>query len=341
MPIEFRCSSCNKPLRVPETAVGKRAKCPGCQQTVTVPEASTIRRPPAGTPQQPAGSPPPVGVPPVGARSGLGRNPSPGTPQAGAAQGGNPYAAPTIAATPRGDQLTNQGTGRLEAGRAVSVAWALFKEHAGVLIGSFVVIMAASLVIQTIQQVVQTGALLAFGPPARGGGLNGAQLTALMVTALLFFVISQVVQIYLTTGLINLQLRIARGQQVSFGTLFSGGRWFLKTFLTSMLLGIVIFLGLIAFIVPGVYLALRYWTCLHFIVDKDCGVMESLKLASAASRGNMGGSFLLFLIGMGLVILGFIMLCFGIIVTAPVCFLSLTISYLMMTAQRFKEKSRV
>ncbi len=38
MLIEFECVSCGKPLAVPETAAGRRARCPVCRTTLSVPE---------------------------------------------------------------------------------------------------------------------------------------------------------------------------------------------------------------------------------------------------------------------------------------------------------------
>ena len=38
MPITMNCSSCGKTLSVPDTAAGKKAKCPACGQIMTVPE---------------------------------------------------------------------------------------------------------------------------------------------------------------------------------------------------------------------------------------------------------------------------------------------------------------
>lgn len=40
MLIEFECISCGKPLAVPETAAGRRARCPNCRTTLSVPESS-------------------------------------------------------------------------------------------------------------------------------------------------------------------------------------------------------------------------------------------------------------------------------------------------------------
>ncbi|WP_425617064.1 YIP1 family protein [Anatilimnocola sp. NA78] len=41
MPIEFSCSQCSRPLRVPDASAGKMARCPGCQAINKIPDASS------------------------------------------------------------------------------------------------------------------------------------------------------------------------------------------------------------------------------------------------------------------------------------------------------------
>lgn len=312
MPIEFHCSSCNKILSVPETASGKQARCPDCEQIVTVPTASATKLPPkpAETPSSIFGE--------------FGENPYAKAPEASS----NPYASPAVDPTPQVTESKSIGNGKLEATRAVSIAWTLFKEHAGVLIGSLILIGVAGEVVRYLQEISQTVALHG------GAGMPQGVRTAFVIfIVVVFYLIGQAVQTFLTTGLTNIQLHIARGQRVDFGMLFSGSRWFLKAFLASLLFGIMVLVGTIALVVPGVYLALKYWSYLHFIVDRDCEVMESFKLAGEASNGNMGETLLLVLIGIGLIILGLLMCLVGILVTTPVLTLSYTIAYLMMTGQ--------
>jgi len=50
MPIEFSCSQCDKPLRVPDSSAGKKAKCPACGALMPVPLSST----PVAAPSKPA-----------------------------------------------------------------------------------------------------------------------------------------------------------------------------------------------------------------------------------------------------------------------------------------------
>lgn len=56
MPIEVYCDSCQKKLRVPDTAAGKRIKCPKCQGVISVPAATSAPAPTptVATPSKPA-----------------------------------------------------------------------------------------------------------------------------------------------------------------------------------------------------------------------------------------------------------------------------------------------
>ena len=66
MPVEFRCTQCNRLLRTQDETAGKKAKCPECGAILTIPamgaspEATT---PPAG-PAPPLPTPPPPGAAP-------------------------------------------------------------------------------------------------------------------------------------------------------------------------------------------------------------------------------------------------------------------------------------
>ena len=45
MPIEFHCPGCKKQLRVPDSAAGKKAKCPSCEMVCAIPSAGTQQPP--------------------------------------------------------------------------------------------------------------------------------------------------------------------------------------------------------------------------------------------------------------------------------------------------------
>ena len=60
MPIEFRCTACDKLLRTPDETAGKQAKCPECGEITQIPVA-TLAPPPDAAPGSPFSSdvPPP------------------------------------------------------------------------------------------------------------------------------------------------------------------------------------------------------------------------------------------------------------------------------------------
>jgi hypothetical protein len=91
--IEFKCSGCQKTLKVKDAAAGKRGKCPNCQTVVSVPNASTpppaaavpsaptaaVAAAPPSPPAAPAQAPVPPPIP-AGPHAG---QPSPTNPRSG------------------------------------------------------------------------------------------------------------------------------------------------------------------------------------------------------------------------------------------------------------------
>jgi len=115
MPIEFRCTQCQRLLRTGDATAGKQARCPECGMVMTVPPpggagapslAETIaagESPPSGPP---AGPPP--AAPPAPPGSMPGESPfegaaspfaGPAMPPSPAASPENPYASPTSSTT--------------------------------------------------------------------------------------------------------------------------------------------------------------------------------------------------------------------------------------------------
>lgn len=97
MPIEVVCSSCNRRLRVPDKAAGKRIKCPQCQAVVSVPavgpsESSKPARSKSSSSKSPSSKP---------AASNSNKSaPAPARPASSAPATSTPAPAPTGAAAP-------------------------------------------------------------------------------------------------------------------------------------------------------------------------------------------------------------------------------------------------
>jgi uncharacterized membrane protein len=91
--------------------------------------------------------------------------------------------------------------------------------------------------------------------------------------------------------------------------------------------------GLLFLIVPGIYLAVRYWPGAHFIIDRGVSMREAFQLASAHTEGNLGQSVLLALYGFAVFVVGLLMCYIGLFVTLPLYSMLWTTAYLMITRQ--------
>lgn len=60
MPIRVVCSNCAKAMRAPDALLGKRVRCPGCQQPISIPAAAPTNSAPVAKPAAQAPALPPV-----------------------------------------------------------------------------------------------------------------------------------------------------------------------------------------------------------------------------------------------------------------------------------------
>ena len=146
---------------------------------------------------------------------------------------------------------------------------------------------------------------------------------------------TQLVNLWMGIASIRMLLQIARNQPVDFGLFLQSTPFMLRSFLATILFGLMTLAGLILFIIPGFYVMLTYWNYNYFIVDRNCGVMESFRLAGKHAEGNRLSVLVLALIFFGLGVLGMMAFCIGWIVTAPLSMLMMVIAYLTMTGQPF------
>ena len=246
----------------------------------------------------------------------------------------NPYAS-TSTLDPQGTsslapvgELTVQ---QIDTGWTLKATWNLFKVHFGILIGIFIIIVAAGF-LTSLGFIVLQFALLAIT-----GNLNQPnEPTPLMIGFSIFQnITSQLVNLWFTIASIRIMLQIARNQPADLALLLQSAPFMVRTFLATLLFGIIVSVGLVLFIVPGIYAILTYWNYTYFIVDRNCGVLEAFRLAKTHASGNRLTIFVTGLIISGLSILGFLALCLGWIATGPFCMLLLVITYLTMTGQPF------
>lgn len=133
-------------------------------------------------------------------------------------------------------------------------------------------------------------------------GLDGVTITS---TSTLATLITSFVSTFLGLGLTSYFMKIARGEEVSLGELFSKGNILLKAFVSSLVAGIIIGLGFIALIIPGIILALGYALIDYLYIDNpEIGILDVLKKSREMMKGHKWQYFCLCFSFIGWAIIG-------------------------------------
>ncbi len=142
-----------------------------------------------------------------------------------------------------------------------------------------------------------------------------------------------VLQIEVKLGMIKSMVAFADGRKPVIGELFSCfDKRILNVFAASLLYGLMVFLGTLLLIVPGIILGIKFMFFSYFIVDKNAGIIESLEKSAALTNGSKTNIFLLALLLWLINAAGALCLGVGLIITIPVSMLAVAFVYRKLEA---------
>jgi len=312
MAIEFHCDHCGKFLSTDESKAGRQAKCPGCGEMVTVPQPTGGES--GDEPRHESPSVPPVG----------GTRPC---PMCGADVPAGAKSCPAC-----GEEL-NVGSGpqagapaRFEVGEAISTGWEITKRNLGFLVALVVVAILLNLVVQLpgIAASVMAQMEVQQGQPPNMGLIMFSNLWNLPAVAFSLFI---------GCGQTLACLRVARGEVASIGDLFAGGRFFLRSLLLYLVFAILLFVGCLACIIPGIYVLIRLWPYMFVLVAEDRPGLDSLTRTWELTNLNQTTSLVLIIALAGIYLLGALACGIGVLISLPVCLMAATVAYLRMSGQ--------
>jgi uncharacterized membrane protein len=155
------------------------------------------------------------------------------------------------------------------------------------------------------------------------GGINGAINTAIgnaaVAVALEFG--SSILLTPLMAGLVMLCVRRAAGAETSFGMIINYYDRILPIFVLNILVVIVVMLGMVALILPGIYLAISYAFAIPLLVDKRMGIWEAMETSRKAITHCWFRYFGLMLLSGLVIFAGALALGIGLIWTMPMAML--------------------
>ncbi len=150
--------------------------------------------------------------------------------------------------------------------------------------------------------------------------------------ALPFQLASFVLSMLVGIGTLRVSLRLHDGLPVTVGDLFRAD-WslFWRYTLATIAYGLLIAVGFILLVVPGIILSIRYLLYGYLVLERGARPVAALAQSAAATQGARWDLFILGLALILLNIVGALLLLVGLLVTIPVSYLALARAYRTLT----------
>jgi uncharacterized membrane protein len=206
---------------------------------------------------------------------------------------------------------------------AVKFGWEAFKKFPWVLIG---ITLTVAVIPQAIQYLFQ----IPFQGMAQG--TNEESFTPVMFIGTL---ISVVVSLFLSVGLLKIYLKLADTKKIEYKELFTvNAEEVVRYFLGSLIYGLIVFAGFILLIIPGIYWGIKYQYYSYLIVEKKMGPLDAIKKSGQITQGNIGNLFLFNLLLIVVSLLGLLALVVGVLVASPVVGIAQAYVYRKLSAAK-------
>lgn len=236
----------------------------------------------------------------------------------------NPYAAPSASTMAPQDQEFSPPEGPLDFGRVWNEAWAAWSRNLGVLVGATVIFFVISFGIGFVLEIGQDAAIVAMGEPEAGDLFFTLTVVAMSIGGHL---LTAFIQSYFFVGFDRMALDAARGRPVEFGRLFSGGDVLIGYFFYYVVFELLVGVGTVACLFPGLALGALFWPGFYAIADRRATFFEAFGYSLHFIHGNFWTSILLLLVLCGVNIVGVLACGIGLLFSAPLQYVLLATAY--------------
>lgn len=222
-------------------------------------------------------------------------------------------------------------TPRISIGAAFSRGWETFAKRPLFFVGVLFLVFVIGAALQIPSVVID---LLT---PDNTKNIDAASLPLFLIGGwftLVFSLIGWSVQQYLSTGVMQLTLDAAVGRPYTLKSLLIEPKIFLNAILASSVVGILVLIGLLCFIIPGIYLSLAFAPVIYVVLDQKLGPVDAVQRCWNLTKGNRGRLFLFGVASFGINLLGILALGIGVLVTAPFTWLAMADVYRQLAEKK-------
>jgi membrane-anchored glycerophosphoryl diester phosphodiesterase (GDPDase) len=98
-------------------------------------------------------------------------------------------------------------------------------------------------------------------------------------------------------GLTYMALKGVKGEKVEINDVFEGFHHFVKSWIFAIITGVLLFVGYMAFVIPGVILSILLVYALPLLVIKDYNSIDAIRESISFSRENLADTLVIFVVG--------------------------------------------
>ena len=214
-----------------------------------------------------------------------------------------------------------EGDYDLDIGGCFSRGWELVKNNFWPTVGVTALVV---IIMGGINQIV--GLLTR---PAMNGMILQHQVTpGAVLVIVLSTVVSAPIYTIFTAGLLKYYLMLIRGEGAQIGDAFSGfGPSIGQLALLSVVQMILMLLGILLCVIPGIYLSVAWYFAMPLVIDRRMNFWAAMELSRKMVTRHWFMIFAFLIVYGLLVIAGLIACCVGIFVTMPIGFAALMYAY--------------
>lgn len=140
-------------------------------------------------------------------------------------------------------------------------------------------------------------------------------------------VASWVVNLIIGMGYITIALKLVDGQKPAFKDLFTSIKHFFSFLLVNLCYGVIVFVGILLLIVPGIIWALKFQLAPYFVIDRGMDPITALKASAAATKGAKVELLLFGILLQFINAAGFLVVLLGLFATVPTTMVALAHMY--------------
>jgi len=140
-------------------------------------------------------------------------------------------------------------------------------------------------------------------------------------------ILSVVVSVIIGMGLIYVALKLYDENMAGYRDILEPAPLFWRYLGSSIVYVVIVILGLILLIVPGIIWAIKYNFYKYAVIDEKLGVMDSIRRSGEITKGEKWHLFLFGIVLVLLNVLGALAFIVGLIVTIPITMMAVVYVY--------------